>query len=79
MIVCYDVNRRGTHTLRAPRCGQRPVWGSEQNVKTRLQCPCGVLVKATDEDELVELTQRHLEQAHPGLTYERDEILFIAY
>lgn len=48
-------------------------------MRTRLQCPCGVLVKAADEDELVELTQRHLAQAHPGMSYERDEILFIAY
>lgn len=48
-------------------------------MKTRLHCPCGVLVKATDEDELVELAKLHLEQAHPGLTYARDEILFMAY
>jgi predicted small metal-binding protein len=48
-------------------------------VKTKLRCPCGVLITAKDEDELVELTQQHLAEAHPGMTYGRDEILFMAY
>ena len=47
-------------------------------MKTRLTCPCGVTIKAVDEDELVELTQQHLAAEHPGMTYGRDEILFIA-
>jgi predicted small metal-binding protein len=47
-------------------------------VKTRLTCPCGTTVVGQDEDELVELTQAHLAEAHPGMTYGRDEILFIA-
>jgi uncharacterized HhH-GPD family protein len=32
-----------------------------------------------DEDELVELTQAHLASVHPGLEYDRDAILFMAY
>ena len=48
-------------------------------MKTRLSCPCGELIKAKDEDELVELTLQHLAIAHPTLDYSRDEILFIAY
>ena len=48
------------------------------DMKTRLTCPCGEVVKAQDEDELVELTQQHLAQAHPDMSYGRDEILFIA-
>jgi hypothetical protein len=47
-------------------------------MKTRLTCPCGTVVKGADEDELVELTQQHLAAEHPGLEYERDQILFIA-
>ena len=47
-------------------------------MKTRLSCPCGEVIKGQDEDELVELTQQHLADAHPGMTYGRDEILFIA-
>ncbi|GAA1780200.1 DUF1059 domain-containing protein [Nocardioides hankookensis] len=47
-------------------------------MKTRLTCPCGEVIKAQDEDELVELTQQHLAAAHPGMEYGRDEILFIA-
>lgn len=47
-------------------------------MKTRLTCPCGETIKAQDEDELVELTQQHLAAQHPGMTYGRDEILFIA-
>ena len=34
---------------------------------------------ARDEDELVELTQAHLASAHPGMEYDRDAILFMAY
>jgi len=47
-------------------------------MKTRLTCPCGTVIKAADEDELVELTQQHLAAEHPGMVYGRDEILFIA-
>jgi len=47
-------------------------------MKTRLTCPCGEIVRAENEDQLVELTQQHLADAHPGMTYGRDEILFIA-
>ena len=47
-------------------------------MKTRLTCPCGTVVQGQDEDELVELTQQHLAEAHPGMSYGRDEILFIA-
>lgn len=47
-------------------------------VTTRLTCPCGTTIKAADEDELVELTQQHLAEEHPGLSYDRDQILFIA-
>jgi hypothetical protein len=52
---------------------------TREHMKTKLRCPCGLLITAKDEDELVELTQQHLAESHPGMTYERDEILFIAY
>jgi hypothetical protein len=35
-------------------------------MKTRLNCPCGEYITAPDEAE------------HPGRTYGRDEILFMA-
>lgn len=47
-------------------------------MKTRLTCPCGEVIRGEDEDELVALTQQHLADAHPGMEYGRDEILFIA-
>lgn len=47
-------------------------------MKTRLNCPCGEYITATDEDELVRLVQAHLASEHPGRSYERDEILFMA-
>ena len=31
------------------------------------------------EDELVELALKHLADAHPGMEYEREHILFMAY
>lgn len=47
-------------------------------MKTLLRCPCGEEVRGKDEDELVELAQAHLAEAHPGRTYEREMILFMA-
>jgi hypothetical protein len=47
-------------------------------VKTRVECPCGEVIRGADEDELVELTLQHLAAVHPDLEYGRDEILFIA-
>jgi hypothetical protein len=47
-------------------------------MKTRLTCPCGASIVGTDEDDLVEKTQAHLAETHPGMEYEREQILFIA-
>jgi predicted small metal-binding protein len=49
------------------------------DMKTHITCPCGEAIAAKDEDELVELTQAHLADVHPGLEYDRDSILFLAY
>lgn len=48
-------------------------------MKTRLNCPCGLTIQGTDEDDLVTKTKAHLAEQHPGHDYSRDEILFIAY
>ncbi|MCK9874267.1 DUF1059 domain-containing protein [Frankia sp. AgPm24] len=45
----------------------------------RLNCPCGEFIEGADEDELVEKTQTHLAENHPGHEYTRDQILFLAY
>jgi hypothetical protein len=49
--------------------------------KTTLRCPCGELITATDEDELVEQANAHLTREHPDLAgvYSREQILFMAY
>lgn len=47
-------------------------------MKTRLTCPCGTSIVGTDEDDLVEKTQEHLAEAHPGMEYDREQILMIA-
>ncbi len=47
-------------------------------VKTHLNCPCGEAITGKDEDDLVEKVQAHLAQAHPGMEYDRDAILFMA-
>lgn len=44
-----------------------------------LNCPCGEAITGEDEDELVEKTQSHLAESHPGHEYSREEILFMAY
>lgn len=48
-------------------------------MKRNLKCPCGTLIQGTDEDDLVEKAQQHLGESHPGLAYEREQILFMAY
>lgn len=48
-------------------------------MKTKLTCPCGEQITGTDEDDLVKKTQAHLSDAHPGMEYGRDEILFMAH
>jgi hypothetical protein len=47
-------------------------------MKTRLTCPCGTQIVGTDEDDLVEKTQAHLAEVHPGMEYDREQILFVA-
>ena len=49
-------------------------------MKTTLRCPCGELIVAKDEDELVEMANSHLEKEHPDLAgqYTREQILFMA-
>ncbi len=59
--------------------GSRPAarWHSGR-MKTTLACPCGTVIRGTDEDDLVERTQAHLASEHPGRDYDRDSILFMA-
>ena len=47
-------------------------------MKTTVDCPCGEQIVGTTEDELVERTNAHLEENHPGHEYTREQILFIA-
>jgi len=48
-------------------------------MKTHLNCPCGEAIVGKDEDDLVNLAQQHLADAHPGMSYDRDAILFMSY
>ncbi|MCK1804268.1 hypothetical protein MTQ12_14690 [Brevibacterium sp. R8603A2] len=41
-----------------------------------LNCPCGHVISADDEDTLVGDTQEHLARDHPQLKYTREQILF---
>lgn len=45
-----------------------------------LQCPCGVTLRGDTEDEIVERSFAHLQEAHPDMAgdYEREHILFMA-
>ena len=42
-----------------------------------LRCPCGARIVDFD-DTFVETVQRHLEDVHPGRTYDTDQILAFA-
>jgi predicted small metal-binding protein len=43
-----------------------------------IECPCGFVVRADDDDELVARAQRHANEAH-GLALTRDEALAMAH
>jgi hypothetical protein len=59
-------------------CGFGVAMRLNAGMKTRLTCPCGESFTAADEDSLVTQVQAHLAEAHPGLEYDREQILFIA-
>jgi predicted small metal-binding protein len=42
-----------------------------------IHCPCGHIVRAKDENELVAQAQRHAKQAH-GMEPTREEVLAMA-
>ena len=48
-------------------------------MKRNLNCPCGLHLQGTDEDDLVNKALEHLRDEHPHLAYEREHILFMAY
>jgi hypothetical protein len=52
----------------------------EASVKA-VHCPCGEVIEADTDDELVEKTQQHVREHHPDLEgeYTRDKILSIAH
>lgn len=45
-----------------------------------LDCPCGLTLEGSTEDEIVERSFAHLREAHPGMAdgYERHHVLFMA-
>ncbi|HET7736493.1 MAG TPA: hypothetical protein VFK52_10985 [Nocardioidaceae bacterium] len=43
-----------------------------------LRCPCGEFITGENDDDLVEKTQAHLADKHPGMEYDRDAILLFA-
>ncbi len=47
-------------------------------VKKRLVCPCGMIIRGVDEDDLVVKAQQHLAEQHPGREYTREDILAIS-
>ena len=53
---------------------------TERSYEYVLQCPCGARLSGATEDEIVEVSQAHLEELHPDLadSYERHHILFMA-
>ncbi|MFD6393767.1 DUF1059 domain-containing protein [Nocardia sp. NPDC055029] len=47
--------------------------------KRYLTCPCGEWLTGADEDGLVERARQHLAERHPGHSYTREQILFLAH
>ena len=46
-----------------------------------VHCPCGEVIEAKTDDELVEKTQQHVRSDHPELQaeYTREKVLSIAH
>ncbi|MPZ74139.1 MAG: DUF1059 domain-containing protein [Nitriliruptorales bacterium] len=43
-----------------------------------VECPCGAVVRASDEDELVRMTQSHASEVH-DMEMSREQVLSMAY
>lgn len=43
-----------------------------------VECPCGAVVRASDEDELVRLTQSHAGEVH-DMNMTREQVLEMAH
>lgn len=43
-----------------------------------LNCPCGVWIKAEDDEDLVRKANEHLRAEHPGMEYSDEQILALA-
>lgn len=52
---------------------------SGRHQRRRLECPCGELLVAETEDQLVDFAMRHLSAEHPTRNYTRADILFMAF
>ena len=46
-----------------------------------VHCPCGEVIEAENDDDLVTKTQQHVREKHPELVdeYDREKILSIAH
>jgi hypothetical protein len=77
----------GVSSWSTASCRDRRVTSVHRNrsrgteMKTRLACPCGEMIRGDDEDDLVEKAFAHLREKHPDLAdeYQREHILFMAY
>ena len=57
-----------------------PAAASEPEYQYLLDCPCGITLEGSSEDDIVERSFAHLRELHPTMadTYERHHILFMA-
>ena len=64
---------------RVALCDSSPM--SSDHTKKTLQCPCGEIITADSDDELVLKVNSHLADKHPDLAgkYSREQILSMAY
>lgn len=44
-----------------------------------VDCPCGTLLEGQNDDLLVAAVQEHLQEKHPHLSYDHEQILMLAY
>ena len=72
-VARFSVGRPGYGELHSQ------AW-KEATVKA-VHCPCGEVIEAETDDELVEKTQQHVREDHPELEseYTREKILSIAH
>jgi predicted small metal-binding protein len=77
----YPLHARSCDQLSSGGYGAGDVLTPKEALMKAVHCPCGEVVEAETDDELVEQVRQHVREDHPELEneYTREKILSIAH